>query len=172
MKKASASEQPAQRFVGLDTGVGGFLDGGLVGVGDAFFVAAKTLDVRGELGPFGAFQGEKKFIDIAETVFAAGQSGFDFLGDRQGAKHLVDGLVQKGVGDGEQAHEKQTGLFFAQADGMREFLAKIGASEGGADEFGRLAAAHRHDREDGDPAAKLLFAQQGKGLADTVHFSA
>ena len=62
------------------------MDGGLVGVGDCFFVAAEAFDVGGELGPFGAFDGKEKFVDVAESVFAAAEGGFDFLGNGEGAR--------------------------------------------------------------------------------------
>jgi len=60
---------------------GGALDGELVGVGEYFFDLAEAGGAFAEYLPLGTFHGQKKFVDIAETVLAAAESGFDVLRD-------------------------------------------------------------------------------------------
>lgn len=105
----------------------------MVGVGDGVFGAAEAGGEGGESGPFGAFEGEEDFIEIAITVFTAAEGGLDFGIDGQGAEDFLDGLIEQGIGDGEESHEKEDGTFFVKACGGRKFLAEIGASERGAD---------------------------------------
>ena len=154
----------------LEAGGGGFLEGGLVGVGNGVLGAAEAFDVGGELRPFGALEGKEKFVDIAETVLTADKRGLHLRGNGQGIQDLGNGLVEKRVGDREQAHEEETGLFLAETDTTRKILAEITTGESGTDEFRRLASAHCHDGKDGDPAAKFLLAKMGKGLADAMDF--
>jgi hypothetical protein len=49
---------------------------------------------------------------------------------------------------------------------------KKGAGKRGADEFGRFVGGHGNDGDDGDPAAKLDFAEQGDGVANAANFGA
>jgi len=151
---------------------GGFLEGGLEGVGDGFFGDGEAIDTGGEAGPFGAFQGEEKFVDIVKAVCAAGEGGFDFQDDGEGAEDFGDGLIQESVGDGKKAHEEEAGLFVVHARGVGEFFAEVRAGQRGADKFRRFAGGKGDDSEDGDPAAEFAFAKKGEGVADAVNFRA
>ena len=146
------------------------MEGGLVGVGDGVFGAAEALGEGGELGPFGALEGEEDFVEIAVTVFAAAKGGFDFGVDGKSGEDVFQRFVEQGVGNGKKAHEKEIGTFFMEAGGGGKVFAEIGAGEGGADEFGRLTGTHGDDSEDGDPAAEFGFTEQGDGVADAVNF--
>ena len=144
----------------------------MVGVGNGVFGAAQASGEGGEFGPFGAFQGEKDFVEIAITVFAAAEGGFDFWIDGKRFENFGYGLVEEGIGDGEEAHEKKIGAFFVESSRHGEFLAEVGAGESGANEFGRLAGTHGDDGENGNPAAEFTFAKQGDGFANTMDFGA
>ena len=54
------------------------MEGGFVRVGDGVFGATEALGEGGEPGPFGAFEGEEDFVEIAIAVFAAAEGRFDF----------------------------------------------------------------------------------------------
>ena len=142
MHKARASRLRKTSYGGLAEGgryrgsggdEGGFLEGGLVGVGDGVFGAAEAGGEGGELGPFGAFEGEEDFVEIAIAVFTAAEGGFDFGIDGQGAEDFLDGLIEQGIGDGEESHEEENGTFFVKAGGGGKILAEIGAGERGTD---------------------------------------
>ena len=148
------------------------MKGGLEGVGDGFFGDGEAIDTGGEAGPLGTFESEEKFVDVAMAILAAGEGGFGFLADGKGVEDVGDGLVEKGVGDREQAHKKKGGAFVVHARGVREGFAEIGAGKRGADEFERLASAHGDDGKNGDPSAEFAFAEEGEGFANAVDFGA
>ena len=144
----------------------------MVGAGDGVLGAAEALGEGGELGPFSALEGEEDFVEVAIAVFAAAESGFDFGIHGKRVEDILHRFVEERIADGEEAHEKKVGTFFAKTGGRGKLLAEIGPGEGSADEFERLAAAHGDDGEDGNPAAKFVFAEQGDSVADTVNFGA
>jgi len=113
----------------------------LVGGGDAFFGATEALDVSDEAGPVGAFEREEKFVDVAERILAAAERGLDFSGDGEEFQDVVHGLIEESIGDREKAHEEQAGTSILEPEMGGDFFAKIGAGEGGPDQFRGLAAA-------------------------------
>lgn len=148
------------------------MEGGLVGGGDGVFGAAEAVDLGGEMGPIGVFEGEEKFVDVVEGIVAADESGFNFFGDREGAEDFGDGLIEERIGDGEKAHKEESRLFFGETGGGGKLFAEVGARERSADKLGRLAAGHGDDGEDGDPATEFLFAEESESLADAADFVA
>ena len=148
------------------------MQGGLVGIGDVVFGAAKAFGESGEPGPFGALESEKDFVEIAIPIFAAAEGGFHFGVNGQGLQDIFDRFIEQRVGDGEEPHEKHRGAFFAEAGGSGKLLAEIGAGEGGVDQFRGLAGTHSNDHKDGNPAAEFGFSEKRDGVADAVNFGA
>lgn len=146
------------------------MESGLEGGGDGVFGDGETVDAGREARPFGTLEGQEKFVDVVEAIFAADEGGFDFLGDGESAEDVSDGLIEKCVGDGEQAHEEKVGFLVVQVHDVGKFLAEVGARERSADEFGRLTGSESDDRENGDPAAEFAFTEKSEGVADAVHF--
>jgi len=144
----------------------------LEGVGDRFFRDCEAIDASREAGPLGAFESEEEFVNVVMAILAAGEGGFDFLADGERAEYIADGLVEKGVGDGQQAHEEECRAFVVHMGGVRKGLAEIGAGKRGADEFGRLAAGKSNDGKDGDPASEFTFTEKHESVADAVDFGA
>jgi len=138
--KAAASRR-TPKGGGSEGEGGGTLDGELVGVGEYVFDLTEAGGAFGEFLPFGTLHGEENFVDIAETVLAAAESGFDFLRDGELQQDLVHGLIEEGIGDGEKAHEEETGAFILKTGGLGNSLAKIGARESGANQLRGFAAA-------------------------------
>jgi len=95
----------------------GALDGELVGIGKFFFNFAEAGGAFAEFLPLGTLHGEKNFVDVAETVLAAAESGFDVLGDGELQQDLVHGLIEQGIGDREKAHEEEAGTLIWKAGG-------------------------------------------------------
>ena len=138
---------------------GGLLQGGLEGGGDGFLGDGEAAGASGEPMPFGPLKSEKELVDIVKAVLAAGQGGLDRLDDGKRAKDICDGLIEKGVSDREQAHKEEIGFVVVHVSCMGKLFAEIRPREGGADQFGRLAGSKSDNRKDGDPTAKLAFAQ-------------
>jgi hypothetical protein len=55
------------------------LDHGLIGSRDRFFKATKAPHENGKLGPIGAFEGEKQFVNVVQPVRSPIQRRLDFL---------------------------------------------------------------------------------------------
>lgn len=140
--------------------------------GNGGFGDGEALDTDGQVGPFGAFQCENELVDIVQTVGAAGEGGFDRLSDGERAEDVGNGLIEKGIGNREQSHEEEVGLFIVHVRGVRELLAEVGTGEGGTNEFGGLSGGEGHDGEDGDPAAKFAIADESEGMTDAADFRA
>ena len=70
----------------------------MVGVGDGVFGAAERVVKVESLRPFGSFEGEEHFVDIAETVFTAVQRA-DLMSSEMGRElqDFLDGLIEQGV---------------------------------------------------------------------------
>ena len=120
---------------------GGFLESGLEDGGDGFFCDGEAIDAYGEARPFRAFECKEEFVDITETVLAAGESGLNGLGDRERVKGFGDGLIQQCVGDGKNAHEKEIRFFLVHFSELGKLFAEEGTGQGSAHEFGRFAGS-------------------------------
>ena len=146
------------------------MESGLEGGGDGFFGDGEVIDAYGEARPFSAFECKEEFVDIAETVLAAGESGLNGLGDRERAKDFGDGLVQQCVGDGKNAHEKEIRFFVVHSSGPGKLFAEEGTGQGSAGEFGSFVGSEGNDGKDGDPAAEFAIADESKGMTNAVGF--
>src|ERR1700751_2721705 len=107
-----------------------------------------------------------------KAIAPAVQGRLDFLRDRQSAKHFDNGPVEKRIGYREEAHEEQRSFLAGKSCSRRKFFAEVSAGQRRTDQFRRLAATHRHDRENRHPAAKFLFAEEREGVTYAANFPA
>jgi hypothetical protein len=93
--------------------------GDFVAVGDSVFDLREACGCAGDRGPVRWFVGEKGVVDVAKAVGAAAQGGAKIGGNGKSRQYLIDGAIQKSVGDREQAHKEQIGALGRNADGLR-----------------------------------------------------
>jgi hypothetical protein len=84
---------------------------------------------------------------------------------------LFHRAVEDGVGNRKEAHEEKIRALRRVGERARHGFAEKCAGERSANEFVGLVGCHRDDRENGNPAAKFFFAEQGDRFADAVNFA-
>lgn len=78
-------------------------------VSDGGFVDAEPRGYGRQRWPVSAFAGEEQIVDLAIVICAAAERGANFGRDREVGEDLLDGAIEDGVGDREQAHEEEIG---------------------------------------------------------------